>query len=165
MTSIAKHKLDGSGRFWNAAHVRTDEIGSWFFCRIGTAVRDLSGSSPTALGGNGIQLIVPGAWWTAWWWDEPRWVGIDVIEPVTIPEPDSLAYTDLELDLWWRAEACGIVDEDELEAALAQGLITTQLAQSATEIAGDLLSRLQAGDPLFTTVGFRHLDDAIRGSG
>lgn len=162
MVSIEKHKLDGTGQTWNATLSRVDVHGHWLFCHAGTPIEALDGSPLPPHPTDGIQLITPGQWWTAWWLATPRCLGIDIVAPIQPQDQDRFTYRDLELDIWWRDGAGRIVDEDELNESLHLGLISQTLADAAGCMAKELLARLQAGDPLFTTVGFQHLDTAIQ---
>lgn len=161
MVSVTKHKLDGTGRAWNATCTRADDGGYWLFCPAGEAGQDLQGTPMPPHTTDGIQLIAPGQWWTAWWWDSPRWIAIDIMEPIAIDPDGPFAYRDLELDLWWREGDCGIVDRDELQEAVERRLLAPDVAAHATRVAEGLLTRLQCGDPRLVETGFRHLDAAI----
>lgn len=161
MVTVIKRKLDGTGRSWHGEIFRVGEHGTWMFCPAGSEGRDLTGKVLPAQTTDGIQLLTPEQWWTAWWWAEPSWVSFDVIEPLRSSESEGISYLDLELDLWWRDGQCGVVDQDELQLSLAHGRIDHEMAKQADLIAHQILDRLQANDPLFTFLGFRMLEQAL----
>ncbi len=71
----------------------------------------------------------------------------DILEPVERLGPLEWRAVDLFLDLWLPA-AGGVVllDEDELDAALARGWIAPQTAASARAEANRLMNRARAGE-------------------
>src|ERR1700679_3814729 len=77
---------------WEAVPLGTDELGSWFFAPAGARNTNVV---------SGVQLLVPGAWWVAWWWAEPKgwWYAADVATPAV--NADGIwSYDDLEIDVW-----------------------------------------------------------------
>ncbi|WP_161606012.1 DUF402 domain-containing protein [Microlunatus speluncae] len=156
LRSVTKIKLDGAVRTHWSRLITAAPPGTWLFAPEGTAVHYDSGELYTKHNTAGVQLLVPGEWWTAWWWQDRRWIGIDVTLPVTETD-NGFRYTDLELDLWWRDGDCGIVDQDELREAVDQGRIDSDTATVAERVAAELRQRLRR-DREFVEHGFTVLD-------
>lgn len=157
--SVTKIKLDGAVRTHESRQVATSSDGTWLFAPEGTAVHYDTGEIFTHHNTAGVQLLIPGAWWTAWWWQRRHWIAIDVTLPV-IETDEGFRYTDLELDLWWRDGSCGIVDQDELQAAVDHGRLDRTTATTAERIAADLQERLR-NDHEFIEYGFAVLDHCV----
>lgn len=157
--SVTKIKLDGVARTHTSLQIDVTPERAWMFAPEGTAVHDDTGELFTRHDTAGIQLLEPGQWWTAWWFDDRRWIAIDVTFPVE-ETPIGFRYTDLELDLWWRDGDSGIVDQEELQAALASGQIDEMVATTAEQVASALHDRLRH-DHEFVQRGFAMLDHAL----
>ena len=157
--TVTKIKLDGAVRTHRSEQVSASAAGTWLFAPEGTAVHYDTGELYTRHSTAGVQLLIPGEWWTAWWWEERRWIGVDVTLPV-IETDEGFRYTDLELDLWWRDGDCGIVDQDELRAAVDQRRLDLATATRAERVAAELEQRLRSGRE-FVEYGFTVLDQCL----
>jgi hypothetical protein len=157
--SVTKIKLDGAVRTHLSEQVSTSPEGTWLFAPEGTAVHYDTGELYTHHNTAGVQLLIPGQWWTAWWWQHRHWIGIDVTLPV-IENDEGFRYTDLELDLWWRDGDCEIVDQDELRAAVDHGRLDQETAGIAERVAAELRERLLR-DRAFIEHGFTVLDQCL----
>lgn len=159
--SVTKVKLGGAVRTHQRRRIETSPQGAWLYAPEGTAVHHDTGELYTRHSSAGVQLLLPGEWWTAWWFADKRWIAVDVTFPVE-EVPGGYRYTDLELDLWWRDGDCGIVDQDELKAAVVSGQIDRPTATTAERVAADLRDRLSS-DQGFVERGFALLDERLGG--
>ncbi|WP_168207385.1 DUF402 domain-containing protein [Microlunatus elymi] len=157
--SVTKIKLGGAVRTHQSVSIQTTPEASWLYAPEGTAVYYDTGELYTHHNTAGVQLLVPGEWWTAWWFQDKRWIAIDVTLPVE-ETSEGFRYTDLELDLWWRNGDSGIVDQDELDTALTSGKVDQTTAEAAQQVANSLHDRLQH-DREFIELGFSMLDRCL----
>lgn len=154
---MTKVKLNGPARTWSAELVGSTHAGAWLFAAAGTPVRHEEPAGYVShYESAGVQLLEPGQWWTAWWWADARRITIDITRPVTANQ-HGYRYVDLKLDLWWRDGNCGIVDQDDLQAALEAGDLDQATADVAQQVADDLHVRLHE-DHEFVRSGFALLD-------
>jgi len=156
--TVTKEKLNGAHRTWRAHDVGRDSHGLWLFVPEGTPNLDPSGRTINQLTADGVQLIVSDAWWTAWWWSTGS-ITVDIATPAETTG-SSIAYVDLELDLWAKGIDCGSVDHDEYDASRRAGLITDEQDAHARRTTDDIVGMLAGCDEPFATVGWAHLASA-----
>jgi hypothetical protein len=154
--SVTKVKLNGPARTWTSRLVDGTDDHAWLYAPAGTLVHHESPPGHvTRYESAGVQLLVPGLWWTGWWWAAGHRIDIDITLPVSKVD-GGYRYTDLKLDLWWQDSDCGIVDQDDLQAALDIGDLDSATAARAAAMADDLQTRLER-DHEFVQSGFNIL--------
>jgi predicted RNA-binding protein associated with RNAse of E/G family len=89
-------------------------------------------------------------------------VSIDVCTPAEL-SGDAWTYVDLELDVYRAGDGgIGVFDEDELEEAVAHGLISEEEHGTCLEVAAELAARLRVGDdPVFDGLAWSRLEAAM----
>lgn len=168
---VRKIKLDGVVSEHRALLVEARPEGCWLYSPAGTTVTKSDGTS-IAQPADGVQFFPVDQWFAAWcwapainpsssYWTRP-WISVDIAEPAQVDLVAGRAtFVDLELDLWCSEEGSGVVDQDELEAAERQGLLTSSKATTARRTAEELHADLKAGcATAFDGVGWRLLERA-----
>ena len=126
-------------------------------------VSECFAGQPDAPGLHVMQLFPAGdAWWFGHWkiFRGHRTVAIDLCTPATFAG-DEWTYVDLELDVYKSDDGTiDVFDEDELEEAVAHGLIAEEERRTCLDVAGKLKARLHIEDPVFNRLGWSRLEAA-----
>jgi uncharacterized protein len=158
---VRKCKRPSAHGVWGAYEVGRDEHGVWLYTPEGSRYRGTShdgtvsecfAGQPDAPGLHVMQLVPSAdAWWFGHWkiFRGHRTLSIDVCTPTALAG-DEWTYVDLELDLYKSADGTiSVFDEDELEEAAAQGLISEEEQRACLDVARELDARLRVDDPVF----------------
>jgi hypothetical protein len=139
---------------WEAVPLGADELGSWFFAPAGIRNTHLV---------SGVQLLVPGTWWVAWWWAEPKgwWCAADVATPA-VNGDGFWSYDDLEIDVWGNELGFqGVVDEDEFERVRLSLPYPDDIVTAALTSRDQIVALMQARQEPFGIAGWNKLRAAL----
>jgi len=169
---IRKCKRPSAHAVWGAYEVARDEHGVWLYTPEGSRFRSTSddgtvsecfAGQPDAPGLHVMQLVpATDAWWLGHWkvFRGHRTLAIDVCTPATFVD-DEWTYVDLELDLYKSTDGTiGVFDEDELDEAVAHGLIAEEERRTCIDVAEELNARLHVNDPIFDGLAWSRLEAA-----
>lgn len=146
---------------WQHRMVRIgeDEWGTWLGTGAGREVRkgDVDWRD---VGRDFVQLVAPGAWWTAMFNEEgfPIQVYVDVVTPPVWEGDHLVTMVDLDLDVVRTTDGLvHVVDEDEF--ALHQRLLAYPAAwvERAPEVAAEVAAMLTGDEPALVAAGARWL--------
>lgn len=129
-----------------------DDYGIWLGAPVGAVVQ--RGVEPLrTMTRYFVQLIAPGAWWSALFNGPNRQdldVYVDVATPPTWPSPDRVEMIDLDLDVVRRTNGTVYVDdEDEFEEHRLSLGYPPAMADTARTVAARLVIALESRHPPF----------------
>ena len=170
---VRKCKRPSAQAVWGTYEIASDEHGVWLYTPEGSRFRSTSDNGtegecfvgqPEAPGLHVMQLVPSGdAWWFGHWksFRGLPTMSIDVCTPAVFAG-DAWTYVDLELDVYRSGDgAIGVFDQDELEDAVAHGLISEEERRTCLDVAAELEARLRAGDdPVFDGLAWSRLEAA-----
>ncbi len=172
-TVIRKVKRGGGFGRWPAYEFARDEYGRWLYSPKGTIYRgydkggrvvDIEVGQGTRSEGLPVMHLIPrSAWWLAGWYelDGVRRVTVEICTPAQLVEGE-WSFVDLELDPQWSAGGdISVEDEEEFDAAVASGIISSYEAVEARAAADDVVARMRDGLEPFGGVGWRRYKDAL----
>ncbi len=142
--------------WWDARVLGTDEFGTWLYCAKGQSHHKADGGT-TLVPSDGVQFFPASGWWSAWWWREGSWIGVDICTPPARDER-GWTYVDLELDLARLADGKVIfADEDEFEQAIVDCQLPDDVVAASRSTAEEIRAMLGREDEPVVAAGWQWL--------